>query len=99
MYLMKSTTSMSKLQKCTLTEIISPILSATGYNSYAESDHIGRVSTSDSRLYLLLLVMHVPMALILQMQPLGLQDAIVQLTTFCCLKVVLSKGYHYVNMS
>lgn len=44
--------------------------------------------------------MHVPTALILQMQPLGLQDVIVHLTTFCCLKVVLSKSYyHYVKMS
>lgn len=82
-----------------LTEVTSPILSATGYNTYAESDHIGRVSTSDRGLYLLLLVMHVPMALILQMQPLDLQDATVHLTTFCCPRVVLSKSYHYVKMS
>ena len=82
-----------------LTEVISPILSATGNNTSAESDHTGCVSTSDSRLYLLLLVMQVPMAPILQMQPLGLQDTTVHLTTFCCLKVVLAKSYHYVKMS
>lgn len=59
----------------------------------------GELVHQTSKSYLLLLVMHVPTALLLQMQPSGLKDATVHLTTLCCLKVTLSKSYHYVKTS
>lgn len=96
LFLFNEKRNTSKLPKCMLTEGVSPICSATGYNSYAESDHLGWVSIPGSRLCLLSLVIHVPTASILHMQPQGLQDVTVHLNTLCCLKVELSKSYHYV---